>query len=148
MPFLMFTDHRTDKPINHYVSSFLCSDFDGTEMLTFISHQIAGSEKTRIMSRVGSASKMAASPSSRPTSSGDHSDYNRNSRLVSSSGRPSTAQRLHNSGGVENCGRSPPHSPASRNAPPGRSPGSGSGSRDNTTFRSLERLSISTSRRK
>ncbi|KAK3153921.1 hypothetical protein QOZ80_2BG0183290 [Eleusine coracana subsp. coracana] len=111
---------------------------------------IAGSEKTHILSRTGSASKMVAAPSSRPTSSGDHSDYNRNSRLVSSSGsgRPSTAQRLHHSGGVENSSRPSPHSPVARNAPPGRVSSSGFSSRDNTTFRSLERLSISTSRRK
>jgi casein kinase 1 epsilon len=35
-----------------------------------------------------------------------------------------------------------------RGAAPGRGGGGGSGSRDNTTFRSLERLSISTGRRK
>ncbi|XP_039826049.1 casein kinase 1-like protein 10 isoform X2 [Panicum virgatum] len=96
---------------------------------------VADSEKTRILSRGGSSSKMPAGPSSRPTSSGDCSG---------GSGRPSTAQRLHPSGGAENS-RSSPRSPVSRNAAQGRG---GSGSRDNTTFRSLERLSISTSRRK
>lgn len=108
-------------------------------------HQVADSEKTRILSRGGSSSKMPAASSSRPTSSGDCSDQNR--RWVSGSsggsGRPSTAQRLHHSGGAENS-RSSPRSPVARNAA-GRG---GSGSRDNTTFRSLERLSITTSRRK
>jgi len=108
---------------------------------------VADTEKPRILSRGGSSSKMPAGPSSRPTSSGDCSgDQNR--RWVSGSsggsGRPSTTQRLHPSGGAENS-RSSPRSPVSRNAAPGRG---GSGSRDNTTFRSLERLSISTSRRK
>ncbi|XP_062200333.1 casein kinase 1-like [Phragmites australis] len=109
---------------------------------------VADSEKTRIMSRAGSSSKMAVAPSSRPTSSGDCSDQKLTGRWVSGSsgsGRPSTAQRLHRSGGAENSSRSSPRSPVARNVP-GR--GSGSGSRDNTTFRSLERLSISTSRRK
>ncbi|XP_039784007.1 casein kinase 1-like isoform X5 [Panicum virgatum] len=110
-------------------------------------YQVADTEKPRILSRGGSSSKMPAGPSSRPTSSGDCSgDQNR--RWVSGSsggsGRPSTTQRLHPSGGAENS-RSSPRSPVSRNAAPGRG---GSGSRDNTTFRSLERLSISTSRRK
>ncbi|KAJ1295194.1 hypothetical protein BS78_01G205600 [Paspalum vaginatum] len=102
---------------------------------------VANSEKTRILSRGGSSSKMPAASSSRPTSSGDCSDQNR--RWVSGSsggsGRPSTTQRLHHSGGAEN-NRSSPRSPNTQ--------GRGSNSRDNTTFRSLERLSISTSRRK
>ena len=105
------------------------------ELTTSHLYQVADSEKTRILSRGGSSSKMPAGPSSRPTSSGDCSG---------GSGRPSTAQRLHPSGGAENS-RSSPRSPVSRNAAQGRG---GSGSRDNTTFRSLERLSISTSRRK
>ena len=117
------------------------------ELTTSHLYQVADSEKTRILSRGGSSSKMPAGPSSRPTSSGDCSgDQNR--RWVSGSsggsGRPSPAQRLHPSGGAENS-RSSPRSPVSRNAAQGRG---GSGSRDNTTFRSLERLSISTSRRK
>ncbi|CAN6293251.1 unnamed protein product [Urochloa humidicola] len=112
---------------------------------------VADSERTRILSRGGGSSRLPAGPSSRPTSSGDCSDQNR--RWVSGSsggsGRPSTrdreAQRLHHSGGAENS-RSSPRSPVARNtAGQGRG---GSGSRDNATFRSLERLSISTSRRK
>nr|CAB3499389.1 unnamed protein product [Digitaria exilis] len=111
---------------------------------------VADSEKTRILSRGASSSKMPAGPSSRPTSSGDCSDQNR--RWVSGSsggsGRPSTAQRLHHSGGAENM-RSSPRSPVARNPAPGRGGGGGSGSRgDSTTLRSLERLSISTRRRK
>ena len=105
-------------------------------------HQVADSEKTRILSRGGSSSKMPAASSSRPTSSGDCSDQNR--RWVSGgSGRLSTVQRLHHSGGAENS-RSSPRSLVARNAA-GRG---GSGSQDNTMFRSLERLSITTSRRK
>ncbi|KAL6883260.1 hypothetical protein ACP4OV_010674 [Aristida adscensionis] len=105
---------------------------------------VANSEKTNVMSRTGSSSKIAAAPSSQPTSSGECSDPNRNNRWVSSSSssRPSNAQRHHHSGGTENS-RASPHSPSARNAQ-----GRTSSSRDKTTFRSLERLSISTSRRK
>ncbi|XP_066374283.1 casein kinase 1-like isoform X1 [Miscanthus floridulus] len=104
--------------------------------------KVADSEKTRILSRGGSSSKMPAASSSQPTSSGDCSDQNRRwvSRSSGGSGRPSTVQRLHHSGGAENS-RSSPRSLMARNTA-GRG---GSGSRDNTTF---WRLSITTSRRK
>uniref|UniRef100_A0A804U6Q1 non-specific serine/threonine protein kinase n=1 Tax=Zea mays TaxID=4577 RepID=A0A804U6Q1_MAIZE len=106
---------------------------------------VADSEKTHILSWGGSSSKMPAASSSRPTSSGDCSDQNH--RWVSGSsggsGRPSTVQRHHHSAGAENS-RSSTRSPVARNA----AERGGSGSRDSTTFRSLERLSITTSRRK
>lgn len=133
-----------------FVSHCNAPDLMETEELTMSGmYQVADSEKSRFLSRGGSSSKMPAGPSSRPTSSGDCSDQNR--RWVSGSsggsGRPSTTQRLHHSGGAENS-RSSPRSPVARGAAPGRGGGGGSGSRDNTTFRSLERLSISTGRRK
>ncbi|AQK65118.1 Casein kinase 1-like protein 6 [Zea mays] len=113
--------------------------------VTVCMHQVADSEKTHILSWGGSSSKMPAASSSRPTSSGDCSDQNH--RWVSGSsggsGRPSTVQRHHHSAGAENS-RSSTRSPVARNA----AERGGSGSRDSTTFRSLERLSITTSRRK
>ncbi|XP_062080213.1 casein kinase 1-like protein 6 [Humulus lupulus] len=51
------------------------------------------SERGRSSSRYGSTSRKAVISSSKPSSSGDHSD-GRNGRLVSSSGRPSTTQRI------------------------------------------------------
>lgn len=101
----------------------------------------ADSDKTHILSRTGSSSKMAATPSSRPTSSGDCTG-----RLFSGSGsssRPSssTVQRLHQSGGsgAENVSSSP----VARNAP------ARSSRRDShAALRSFERLSISAERRK
>ncbi|XP_072963520.1 casein kinase 1-like isoform X4 [Typha angustifolia] len=96
-------------------------------------------ERTRPSpSRNGSISKKAVMSSSRPGSSADPSEHNRSSRLVSSSSssRPSTAQRLHQSGGIE----SRPSS-LSRNA-------SGRGTRGDPTLRSFEFLSISAERRK
>ncbi|XBH95262.1 hypothetical protein VPH35_085853 [Triticum aestivum] len=104
----------------------------------------ADTEKTHILSRTGSSSKMAGTQSSRPTSSGDCTG-----RLFSGSGgsssRPSssTVQRLHQSGGsgAENGSSSP--IPVARNAP-GRS----SRRDSHSAFRSFERLSISADRRK
>uniref|UniRef100_A0A453M0E1 Casein kinase I n=1 Tax=Aegilops tauschii subsp. strangulata TaxID=200361 RepID=A0A453M0E1_AEGTS len=104
----------------------------------------ADTEKTHILSRTGSSSKMAGTPSSRPTSSGDCTG-----RLFSGSGgsssRPSssTVQRLHQSGGsgAENGSSAPV--PIARNAP-GRS----SRRDSHSAFRSFERLSISADRRK
>ncbi|XP_073001372.1 casein kinase 1-like isoform X1 [Typha latifolia] len=96
-------------------------------------------ERTRPSpSRNGSISKKAVMSSSRPGSSADPSEHNRSSRLVSSSSssRPSTAQRLHQSGGIETRSSS-----LSRNA-------SGRGTRGDPTLRSFEFLSISAERRK
>ncbi|KAI4985360.1 hypothetical protein ZWY2020_017990 [Hordeum vulgare] len=102
----------------------------------------ADTEKTHILSRTGSSSKMAATPSSRPTSSGDCTG-----RLFSGSGgsssRPSssTVQRLHQSGGSGADNGS--SSPVARNAP-----GRASRRDSHAALRSFERLSISADRRK
>ncbi|XP_020093874.1 casein kinase 1-like isoform X2 [Ananas comosus] len=83
-------------------------------------------------SRNGSASKRAVVSASRP-SSGEFSDQNRTSRLVSSgssSSRPSTFQRLHQSGGMES------RSSQARNA------------QGDPSLRNFEFLSISAERRK
>ncbi|XP_051186432.1 casein kinase 1 isoform X3 [Lolium perenne] len=105
----------------------------------------AESERTGILSRTGSSSKMAITPSSRPTSSGDCTG-----RLFSGSGSgsgsssrpsPSNVQRLHHSGGsgTENGSSSP----VARNSQ-GRT-----GRRDShAALRSFERLTISGERRK
>ncbi|KQJ97080.1 casein kinase 1 isoform X1 [Brachypodium distachyon] len=105
---------------------------------------VADSEKTHILSRTGSSSKMTITPSSRPTSSGDLT-----SRLVSGSGSSnhpssSTVQRLHHSGGGSTA-ENGSSSPTARNAQGGRA----GGRRDShAALRSFERLAISAERRK
>ncbi|KAL5232039.1 hypothetical protein ABZP36_030815 [Zizania latifolia] len=101
-------------------------------------HQVVDSERTRIMSRNRSSSKMpGAAVSSRPTSSGDCSHQNRTGKWLSSSSssRPPTAQqRLHHLAAVDD--RS---SPVARNSPvAGRA----------AALRGFERLAISAERRK
>uniref|UniRef100_A0A1D1YQF9 Casein kinase I isoform delta-like n=1 Tax=Anthurium amnicola TaxID=1678845 RepID=A0A1D1YQF9_9ARAE len=100
---------------------------------------IPDSEKARgSSSRNGSTSKRAVVSSSRPSSSGDPSDHllSRGSRLLSSSGsRPSTAQRIHQSG-LE-----------SRSSSLSRNVGARS-TRDDPTLRSFELLTISADKRK
>jgi casein kinase 1, epsilon len=115
-----YRNHRKDKPINYYVSSFLCTNFDDGTKKLYLTSPIGLPVQKRHASCPGPGARRRWLPLH-------------------------PAQRLHHSGGVENSDRSSPHSPVAWNAP---SPGSGSVSRDNTTFRSLERLSISTSRRK
>ncbi|KAF4349341.1 casein kinase 1-like protein 10 isoform X1 [Cannabis sativa] len=92
------------------------------------------SERARSSSRNGSASKRPVLSSSRPSSSGEPSE-NRSSRLVSSSGRLSTTQRIQP--GLESKTTS-----FSRNSAAGTR-----GSRDDT-LRSFELLSIGTGKRK
>ncbi|XP_030463941.1 casein kinase 1-like protein 10 [Syzygium oleosum] len=92
----------------------------------------ADSEKGRSSSRNGSTSKRAVISSSRPSSSGEPSD-GRSSRLVSSSGRLSTTQRVQP--GFESKSSSFTRSGATR------------GSRDDA-LRSFELLSLGTNKRK
>ncbi|XP_011029810.1 PREDICTED: casein kinase I isoform X2 [Populus euphratica] len=90
------------------------------------------SERPRSSSRNGSTSKRAVMSSSRPSSSGEPSE-NRSSRLVSSSGRLSTAQRVQP--GFESKSSSFTRASAT------------SGGRGNA-LRSFELLSIGTGKRK
>ncbi|XP_038722414.1 casein kinase 1-like protein 10 [Tripterygium wilfordii] len=91
------------------------------------------SERPRSSSRNGSSSKRAVVSGSRPSSSGEPTSENRASRLLSSTGRVSTTQRVQP--GFDSKSLSFTRTGAAR------------GGRDDT-LRSLELLSIGTGRRK
>ena len=114
------------------VKSFLHSDSQSLHILFLLSSlQQPDSERGR-SSRNGSTSKRPVVSSSRPSSSGEPSE-NRSSRLVSSSGRLSTTQRIQP--GFESKTTSFTRTAATR------------GGRDDA-LRSFELLSIGTGKRK
>ncbi|XP_058094612.1 casein kinase 1-like protein 10 isoform X2 [Magnolia sinica] len=94
----------------------------------------AGADSGRGSSRNGSASKRAIASSSRPSSSGEPNEHiSRTSRLISGSGRPSTAQRIQP--GLES------KSSHTRTA-------SAKVARDDHPLRSFELLSLGTDKKK